>query len=83
MRRTTTSCSVNNYFKVCLDAWEVNIDIQPVFNKEKAVAYMCVYFSKSEDTCSSAMKQALKISIENKCSNYEQMKVIAHAYSSN
>ena len=29
------------------------------------------------------MKQALKVSIENKCSNYEQMKAIARAYSSN
>ena len=29
------------------------------------------------------MKQALKVSIENKCSNYEQMMAIARAYSSN
>ena len=44
---------------------------------------MCAYLSKSEDTCSSAMKQAIKVSIENKCSNYEQMKAIARIYSSN
>ena len=29
------------------------------------------------------MKQALKVSIENKCSNYEQMMAIARIYSSN
>ena len=44
---------------------------------------MCAYLSKSEDTCSNAMKQAIKVSIENKCSNYEQMKAIARIYSSN
>ena len=38
---------------------------------------MCAYLSKSKDT----MKQALKVSIENKCSNYEQMNAIARAYS--
>ena len=59
------------------------MDIQPVFNEKKPVANMCAYLGKSEDTCSSAMKQALKVSIENKCSNYEQMKAIARAYSSN
>ena len=59
------------------------MDIQPVFNEKKPVANMCAYLGKSEDTCSSAMKQALKVSIENKCSNYEQVKAIARAYSSN
>ena len=44
---------------------------------------MFAYLSKSEDTCSNAMKQAIKVSIENKCSNYEQMKAIARIYSSN
>ena len=83
LRRTPTSCFVNNYFKVGLEAWEANMDIQAVFNQKKAVAYMCVYLSKSEDICSNAMKQALKVSIENKCSNYEQVKAIACAYSSN
>ena len=59
------------------------MDIQAVFDQKKAVAYMCAYLSKSEDICSNAMKQALKVSIENKCSNYEQVKAIARAYSSN
>ena len=59
------------------------MDIQPVFNEKKVVAYMHAYLSKSEDTYSNAMKQALKASIKNKCSDYEQMKAISRAYSSN
>ena len=81
LRRTPNSCFINNYFRVGLEAWVVNMDIQPVFNEKKAVAYMCAYLSKSEDTCSNAMKQAIKVSIENKCSNYEQMKAKTRAYS--
>ena len=41
------------------------------------------YLSKSEDKCYNAMKQALNISIENNCGNYEQIKARAHAYFSN
>ena len=59
------------------------MDIKLVFNEKKVVANMCAYLGKSGDTCSNAMKQALKLSIENKCSNYEQMKTIVCAYSSN
>ena len=83
LRQNPTSCFVNNYFKVSLEAWEANMGIQPVFNEKKAVAYICAYLSTSEDTCSNAMKQTLKVSIENKCSNYEQMKAIARTYFSN
>ena len=50
--------------------------IKLVFNEKKVVANMCAYWGKSGDTCSNAMKQALKLSIENKCSNYEQMKTL-------
>ena len=39
-------------------AWEANMDIQPVFNHYKAVAYMSTYLSKTENECSVAMKQA-------------------------
>ena len=58
-------------------------DIQPVFNEHKAIAYMCAYLSNSEESCSYAVKQALKISTENKDNNYEQMKGIAQEYASN
>ena len=32
------------------------MDIKPVFNEKKAVAYMCAYLNKSEGTCSNAKK---------------------------
>ena len=77
----TDSCFVNNYFDIGLLAWEANINIQPVFNYYKAT-YMCSYLSKEEDECSQAMKQAFKETLEKGASYYEQMKIIAHAYSS-
>ena len=54
------SCFVSNYFDVGLKAWQANMDFQPVFNEYKAMIYMCQYFSKIEDQCSQAMKQAAK-----------------------
>ena len=62
-------------------AWEANMDMQPVFNHDKAVAYMCAYLSKSENKCSVAMKQALRDAFEKELSNYDQMKSVANAYS--
>ena len=32
---------INNFFVEGLQAWKLNIDIQPVFNHYKAVTYMC------------------------------------------
>ena len=60
-------------------AWEENMDIQPVFNHYKAVAYMCAYLSKSENECSVAMKQAVRDVFEKELNNYEQMKSFANA----
>ena len=42
-KRQSNSCFVNNYFAEGLLAWQANIDIQPVINHYKAVAYMCAY----------------------------------------
>ena len=42
---------VKNYFNIGLNASQANMGIQPVFNEFKAVAYMCQYFSKTEDQC--------------------------------
>ena len=83
LRRQPISCFLKNYFKIGLSAWQANMDIQPVFNEHKAIANMCAYLSKSEEPCSYAMQQALKISIENKENSYEQMMAIAQAYASN
>ena len=63
-----------------LRAWEVNMDIQPVFNYNKSNTYMCAYFSKMEDECSHAMSQAFKEAAETNCSNYDQMKLNVCAY---
>ena len=60
LKRQPNSYFVNNYFDDGLKAWQVNIDIQPVFNGYKGVTYMCSYFSKAEDKCSQDMKEAAK-----------------------
>ena len=39
-KRPTNSCFVNNYFSEGLMAWKANIDIHPVINHYKAVAYV-------------------------------------------
>ena len=59
-RRPTDSCFLNNYFDTDLLAWETNIDIQSMFDFDKAVTYMCCYLSKQEDEYSQAMKQAFR-----------------------
>ena len=43
----------------------VDMDIQPVVNEDKAVTYICQYFSKTEDRCSQTRKQATKEAFEN------------------
>ena len=83
LKRQPDSYFVNNYFDVGLKAWQANMDIQPVFNEYKAVTYMCQYFSKTEDQCSQAMKQAAKEAFENNMHHQDTMKTIAKAYLSN
>ena len=80
-KRQTNSCFVNNYFAEGLLAWQANIDIQPVINHYKAVAYMCAYFSKSEDESSEAKQQAAKEASKLNLNAFEQMKSISKAYS--
>ena len=80
LKREHNSYFVNNYFDVGLKAWQTNIDIQPVFNDYKAVWYMCQYFSKTEDQCSQAIKQAAKEAFENNMHRHDTMKTIAKAY---
>ena len=80
LKREPNSCFVNNYFDDGLKAWKANMDIQPVFNEYKAVTYMCSYFSKSEDQCSQAMKEAAREAFENNAGQYQTMKTIARAY---
>ena len=64
---------------LCLSC-EANIDIQPVFNHYKGVAYMWASLSKSESECSVAMKQAVQNAFEKELGNYEQIKSVANTY---
>ena len=75
-KRSPKSCFTNNYFEEGLLAWEANINIQPVLDYYKAVAYMCAYLSKSTE----AMKQAAKEAFENGKTMQEKMKSISKAY---
>ena len=56
LKRQPNACFMNNFLEESLQAWQVNIDIRPVFNHDKAVTYMCAYFAKAEDETSEAMK---------------------------
>ena len=80
LKRSPNACFVNNYFSDGVLAWEANLDIQPVFNHYKAVAYMYAYLSKCEDECSQAMSQAVEDAFEQNLDNYQQMKSVASAY---
>ena len=60
---------------VLLKAWQANIDLQPVYNY-----YMTAYLSKSENSASEAMKQAIQ---ESKLQNFSvrvAMKILAYLF---
>ena len=80
LKRDRKSCFVNNYFSNGLLRWEANTDIQPVYNAHKAVTYMCSYFSKNKDKCSTLMKETLKEAENSDKSKFEMMTNIAKAY---
>ena len=71
---------MNNYFYNGLMTWEANMDIQPVFNHYKAVAYMCAHLTKSGIECSVAIKQAVQDAFEKELDNHQQIKSVANAY---
>ena len=80
LKRQPNSCFGNNYFDVDLKARQANMDIQPVFNKYKAVKYMCQYFSKTKYQCSQAMKQAAMKAYENNTHHHDTMNTTGKAY---
>ena len=49
------------------------MDIQPVLNENKDVPYMRSYFSKSEDKCSFAMKQAARETFDTKLDQFNNI----------
>ena len=56
------------------------MDVEPIFNEYKAVPYILSYFSKNENQCSQAMKEADKEGFANNLHHYETMKTIWQAY---
>ena len=60
LKRDTNSCFINNYNPVLLKAWQANIDLQSIYNYYRAVPYLAAYFSKSENSSSEAIKQAVQ-----------------------
>ena len=81
LKRQPNSCFINNFFSAGLQAWQVNIDIQLVFNHYEAVTYMCAYFAKVEDETYEATKQAAKGALFASKIGFETIKAIAKSYS--
>ena len=77
LKRQPNSCFANSYPDGGLKDWPANMDIQPVFNEYKSTTYMRIYFSKTEEQCSEAMKQAAKEAFENNMHHHGTMKTIA------
>ena len=60
------------------------MSIQPIFGEYKTETCMCQYFSKVEDQCSQAIKQAaMKEVLQNNIYHPDTVKTIARAYLSN
>ena len=77
LKRDTNSCFINNYSPVLLKAWQVNIDLQPVYNYYKAASYMTAYFSNSENSTSDAVKQAVQeIKLQNLSARLAMKKLV-------
>ena len=80
LKKSTSSCFVNNYSPVLLKTWELNLIIQPVHNYFKALTYMTGYSSKSEREVSESWKQAV-MEIKNQNLNVrDALKKIAYSF---
>ena len=60
LKHLPNRCFINNYNTIVLFAWQVNMDIQPVFNHHKCFTYLCSCMSKGETHCSEAIRVAAK-----------------------
>ena len=72
LKRQPNECFINIYLVEGLQAWELNVDIHPVFNHYKAVTSICAYFS---------MKQAAKEAGMSVMTEKEKMRAVAKDYS--
>lgn len=80
LKRKPNSWFVNNNFNDGSKAWQANMNTQPVFNEYKAVTFMHLCFSKREDQCSQATKEATKKALENNLHHYETTQTNSQAY---
>ena len=55
LKRPVDSWFINNYFVAGINGFPTNVDLQPVFNHNKCVRYLCSYFTKHETECSLAI----------------------------
>ena len=82
MKRQPNSSFDNNYFNVDLKDWQVNMNIQSVFNEYKTVTFMCQHFSKLNIIVHKPQNWQPE-AFENNIHHHETMKTIAKAYLSN
>ena len=80
LKREPNSCFIKIYLSDGLQAWEGNMDIQPVFNQYKAVSVMCIQLSNTDDECSHAMNKIFKDAFETELVNYEQIKLLVYCH---
>ena len=55
LKRQVDSWFINNYFVAGINGFASNVDLQPVFNHNECVTYVCSYFTKHETECSLAI----------------------------
>ena len=74
------TCFINNYFVPGITAFNANIDIQPVFNYVKCVAYMCSHFWKDETECSLSLQTAASEARNNNSGLRETLQKVGAAF---
>ena len=80
LKRPPDSCFINNYFSIGLKAFNANIDLQPVFNYLRCIAYMCAYFTKAETESSQAILAAAREAREHDLDVKASLKKIGAAF---
>lgn len=83
MKKQPDLCAVNSYFDIGLNAWETSVDIQPVVNDYRALAFMCQYFTKTKEQCSQAIKQRVNETFESTIFHLDTIKIIPKVCISN
>ena len=83
MQRQPNLCVGNSYFDIVLNAWQTNVDIQPVVNEYKTFACMCQDFKTTKDQCSQVMKQGVNEAFESTIHHLDTMKIIPKTYLGN